>query len=554
MIQILFPIIVALFPSGKPGDDIAMCGSPARVNGADAAGKFMTALNGWGDLNYNVTTKVDSTQFYFNQGLSLYYSYHFPEAVASFKEASRLDPTCAMAYWGQALALGPFYNTYTYKMPKDVPSIVARMTELSSNASEKEKGLIAALQKRYSNDLTNSDRKELDRNYALALASLGQKYSDDSNIKALYVDAVMLEHKWDFWNHDGTPRPWTQELVSTCEAVLKKESHPAIMHYYIHVTEASREPGRALDAADKLKDKLPSIGHMVHMSSHMYQRNGLYAKGVKVNEDAHNANNNLDTKAPVLNLGKNKSVHYYAVQSYCAMTAGMYKKGLPIYDRARKNQAAMNINFEKETYPQFVYMMPTMARVRLGKWDEILKMESPNEKWTYAVALDAFARGMAHVRKNDLKSAKESLTKLVTATNEPIMKDRYLPFNSPLQSCKIAVALLTAEIAAAEGNKSEALKNYNAAVTEEDNLVYREPQDWLIPARQYLGAYFIKTKQAKEAEEVYKEDLVLNPGNGWSLLGMSQSLKAQGKDAAEFEAKYKKAFAEADEIPAGSVF
>lgn len=556
MLKILLPIFFAVNFLEKPAanDDIAMCGSPAKTVEADASGKFMTALSGWGDLHYPVTTKVDSAQFYFNQGLSLYYSYHFPEAVASFKEASRFDPGCPMSYWGQALAMGPFYNVYVYKMPKEVPGIVATMTKLASKANKKEQALISALQKRYSNDLTNSDRKMLDRNYATALASLGQKYPDDNNIKALYVDAIMMEHKWDFWNHDGTPKAWTEEVVNMCEDVLKKESHPAILHYYIHLTEASREPGRALAAADQLKDAIPGVGHMVHMSSHMYQRNGLYAKGVKVNDDAHSANNNLDTKAPSLNLGKNKSIHYYAVQSYCAMTSGMYKEGLRIYDRARERQVAMNVNFEKETYPQFVYMMPVMAHVRLGKWDEILKMESPNESWKYAVVLDHFARGMAYVRKNNATKAKEHFAKLTAVKEDPILKERYMPFNSPSQSCEVAYWILKAEIANLEGNTEQALIDIAGAVATEDQLVYREPQDWLIPARQFEGTYLLKLKWFDKAEETYKEDLVLNPGNGWSLLGMYQSLKAQGKDASAYEAKYKKAFADADVIPPGSVF
>ena len=544
-----------LAEGGLIDQDIAMCSSPAGTVVAAADGKFMTPLDGWGHLSWSISTKNDSAQFYFNQGLSLYYSYHFTESVASFKEASRFDPTCAMTYWGQALAMGPFYNTYAYRMPKDVPGIIETMNGLSSGATEKEKGLIEAIAKRYSKDLTNSDRKQLDRNYATALSSLGSKYPDDNNLKALYVDAVMLEHKWDFWDHSGAARPWTQELVSTCEAVLKKEKHPALLHYYIHVTEASRQPGRALASADLLKDQLPGVGHMVHMSSHMYQRNGLYSKGVKVNEDAHNANNNLDSKAPNLNLGKNKSVHYYAVQSYCAMTAGLYKNGLSIYQRARDRQVAMNPDFEKETYTQFIYMVPVIAKARLGKWDEILQQPKPESKWKYAVALDNFARGVANVRGKDLKSAKQCLSDLNDAMKDQSMSVRYMPFNSPLQSCKVASEILNGEILFEEGKVSESLAAFQRAVDEEDGLIYREPQDWLIPARQFLGAYLLKAGKLKEAENVYKEDLVLNPGNGWSLLGMHQALKAQGKsEAADYESKYRKAFAESDVEVTRSVF
>ncbi|MEJ0030723.1 MAG: hypothetical protein WDO15_10295 [Bacteroidota bacterium] len=533
---------------------IAMCGSPAKDAIIGADGKYIRALSGWGKLHYPISTRNDSAQFFFNQGLSLYFSYHFPEAVASFREATRFDPSCAMPYWGLALAKGPFYNTYYYQMPKDVPEIVGNMKKYSNSLNGKEKDLIDALGKRYSDDLSNADRKDLDKNYASALIALSKKYPEDNNIKALYIDAVMLQHKWDFWDHEGNPRAWTNELVSICEDVLKKEKHSAVMHYYIHITEASLQPDRALAAADQLKDQVPGVGHMVHMSSHMYQRNGLYSKGVKVNDDANEANNEINKVAPGVGYGKDKSIHYYAVQSYCAMTAGMYSKGLRIYKRARDRQVAMNPDFIKDQYTQFVYMMPTMALARLGKWDEIVVSEKPDASWKYAVVLDNFARGMAYIGKKDLGSAGQSLTALEEAMKDESLKMRFMPFNSPLQSCTIAADILRARILFEKGRHDDAIAALQHAVDEEDKMVYREPQDWLIPARQFLGMYLLKMNKASEAEKIYREDLIHNPGNGWSLTGLSQSLKAQNKSTASVEAEAKRACEEADVAITASVF
>ncbi|MEI9919936.1 MAG: hypothetical protein WDO14_14230 [Bacteroidota bacterium] len=551
---IVSEFVIHKTPASQQATDIAMCGTPAKDAIAGADGKFIRALSGWGKLHYPISTKNDSTQFYFNQGLSLYFSYHFPEAVASFREAARFDPSNAMAHWGLALAKGPFYNTYVYQMPKDVPGIVTEMMKHSTNVTAKEKDLIDALSKRYSDDLTNADRKELDKNYAAALIALTKKYPDDYNIKALYIDAIMLQHKWDFWDHEGNPKPWTSELVSMCEEILKKEQHPAVMHYFIHITEASRQPNRALAAADMLKDQVPGVGHMVHMSSHMYQRNGLYSKGVKVNDEANDANNEINRVAPGVGYGKDKSIHYYAVQSYCAMTAGMYSKGLRIYKRARERQVAMNPDFTTDNYAQFVYMMPTIALARLGKWDEIIVSEKPSAFWKYAVVLDNFARGMAYLGKKDLGSAEQSLNALEDAMEDEGLKTRFMPFNSPYQSCTIADDILRGRVLFDQGKHDEAIAALQQAVAEEDKMVYREPQDWLIPARQYLGMYLLKVNKASEAEKVYREDLVHNPGNGWSLTGLHQSLKAQGKDATHVEAEIKKACEAADVTITASVF
>src|SRR5215831_16929846 len=204
--------------------------TPNEVNG-----KYIPLLSGWGHHSYTITTKSDSAQIYFNQALSFYYGYHFREALASFKEVARFDSTCVMAYWGQALASGPYYNEYYYKMKKGIPGILQSMNKYAENGTAKEQDLVYAMDQRYSSDTTNADRPQLDKNYAAALSALIRKYNSDNDIKALYVDAMMLAHKWDFWNNDGTPKSWTPELVSLCQEILKQDPyHPAALHYYIH--------------------------------------------------------------------------------------------------------------------------------------------------------------------------------------------------------------------------------------------------------------------------------------------------------------------------------
>ena len=538
-------------------ENVIGCGPSIADITADENGKFIPVLPGWGHYKYQVSTKNDSTQFYFNQGLNFYYSYHFREALASFKEAARFDDNCAMAYWGQALSMGPYYNAYYYKMSKDVPEVIKTMNSKIGNASEKEKALIRAMQQRYSDDFTNADRPQLDSNYATAMSLLVKKYAGDDDMKALYIDAVMLKHKWDFWNNDGNAKPWTPEVVKLCEQILKKTPHhPAALHYYIHLTEASKQPQLALHSANVLKDLMPGVGHMVHMSTHMYQRNGLFAKGVYVNEDANTVYNQVDSIAPNLGMGKDKAVHIYAVQSFCAMNAGMYTKGMAIYLRARNKQLAQSIAMEKEAYSQYVYMMPVIAMVRSGIWKQILKEPAPDAKWKYALVLDDFAKGLAHVHNRNIAAARKNLRNLEINLQDSLLAERLLPFDAPVQCGRIAAEILKGEVLYEEGKTGEAIAAFKQAVAEEDKLVYREPQQWLIPARQYLGAYLLKMNKAKEAEKVYREDLVLNPGNGWSLLGMHKSLLAQKKidEAATYKSRYIKAFANADVKPMASVF
>jgi tetratricopeptide (TPR) repeat protein len=383
------------------------------------------------------------------------------------------------------------------------------------------------------------------------------KYPADNDIKALYIDAVMLCHKWDFWNTDGTPKAWTPELVSLCEVILKTDSvQPAALHYYIHVTEASRHPEVALRYADILKDELPGVGHMVHMATHSYQRNGLFAKGVVVNEESNTVYNNVASIAPVLHIGKNNLVHVYAVQSYCAMSAGMYAKGMPVYLRAKERLMARQPAFKKDPDAQFVYMIPEMAYARLGKWQEILNEPRPDAQWKFAVVIDDFAKGLAHVHNKNITEARKCLNDLQNNLSDDLLAIRSMPFNKPQQVGQVAADILSGEILYAEGKSDEAIAALKNAVNGEEQLIYREPQEWFIPARQYLGYYLLKINKPAEAAKVYSDDLVANPGNGWSLVGMYNSLTAQNKlsEAANYKLRYDKAFAEADSKPVNSVY
>ncbi|MDB5128875.1 MAG: hypothetical protein JWQ85_3107 [Mucilaginibacter sp.] len=538
--------------------EVSTCGaalSPDITSNKD--GKFISIIAGTGHHHYNINTRSDSAQIYFDQGLSFYYSYHFAEALASFKEAARFDPNCTMAWWGQTLALGPYYNNYNYRMPGVV--LIAKMSLQRTNtgASTKESDLANAMVLRYSSDTTNADRAHLDESYAAAMKTLMKKYPLDNDIQALYIDAVMLCHKWDFWNTDGTPKSWTPELVSVCESILKKEPRqPAALHYYIHLTEASRNPAKALPYADVLKDLMPAVAHMVHMPTHSYQRNGLFAKGVFVNEQANSIFQKMDSAAPGLHLSKYNPIHFFAVQSYCAMNAGMYVKGRPLYHRARERMKALKPDFKNDPYAQFVYMLPEIALVRLGKWQEILQEPSPNSQWKYARIMDDFAKGLAHVRKRDLSAARQYLSDLQINLADSMLAIRRMPFNKPKQSGEIAAGILSGEILLSEGKTAEAINAFKNAVSAEDQLTYREPQEWFIPARQYLGACLLKINRARDAELVYRDDLVYNPGNGWSQLGMHISLKAQKKlkEARKYKTLYQQAFAAGDVKPIESAF
>jgi len=521
----------------------------------DDNGKYIPPMPGWGSHSYKVSAKDDSAQFYFNQGLTMYYSYHAREAVASFKEAARFDNTCAMAYWGQALAMGPGYNSsYEYAMGSNVPGVVTQMNNAIAYASAKEKEMIEVMQTRYNiDDATDAQRKQLNEAYAEGMKQLMIKYPDDNDIKALYIDAVMLIHAWNFWNPDGTAQLWTAELVTLCESILKNDpQHPGALHYHIHVTEASRHPQVALSSADSLKKLFPGVAHMIHMSSHEYERSGLYANGVDVNEKADADLGNYKSIANNVKLSAHAG-HYFAVGAYCALSGGMYKEAISFANRCR---TVVKPDY-KNTGDQYLYMLPQITQVRLGKWQEIIADTTmPDNQWTYAGLLYNFAKGMAYTRTGNFVMAQQQLAMLREKETDTILKVRDYPFNTPLEAAAVAENILSANILFQQKKYKAAIKEIQKAISIEDKMIYAEPRDWMLPARQYLGAFLLKMNQPKQAEKVYREDLKFNPGNGWGLLGLYQSLEAQHKatEAATYKQQYLISFSHAAEIPPASAY
>jgi tetratricopeptide (TPR) repeat protein len=530
--------------------------NPDQRLSANGTGKFINILPGSGTHHYQITTTNDSAQIYFNQGLSMYYSYHMREALASFKEAAKFDSISAMIYWGQALASGPTYNSgYAYKMGTGVPSVIALMNQYKEQASAKEKDLVAAMNSRYNiTEPTDSQRKQLNEDYVTALRPLVAKYHDDLDLKILYTDAVMLVHPWSFWNNDGTAKPWTAELVKHCEDVLSKDPHhPAALHYYIHLTEASRKADVALASADSLRKLYPGIAHMVHMSSHEYERIGYYAKGVQANEEADRSLGQYASLTTGLNLSTHVP-HYYAVDAFCALSGGMYKKAIQKSMTLRQSVEPDHSN----TYDQYLYMYPVLAKVRMGKWQEILQdTTSINPEWTYAGILNDFSKGMAYAKMGNYAKAEEHLDRLSAKQKDTILRVGFSPLkNSPFECSVVAKNILLATTSFNQKKYDQAFTAIKKAILAEDSLIYSEPGLWIIPARQYLGAFLLQLNKASAAEEVYREDLKWNPGNGWSLVGLYQALELQHKpgELKDLKLRYMNSFSDADVVPNTSAY
>jgi tetratricopeptide (TPR) repeat protein len=497
--------------------------------------------------HHHPTSCTPQAQAYFDQGLRLIYGFNHDEAVRAFNEAARLDPDCAMAYGGVALAFGPNINLpLDAERAQSAHDALQRAVAAAPKASAAEQAYIAALAKRYSDD-PNADRKALDRAYADAMRQVAKQYPDDPDAATLFAEALMDLRPWDLWSADGQPRPETPEIVATLEAVIQAHpTHPGANHYYIHAIEASTQPERGLPSAERLHSLVPGAGHLVHMPSHIYIRTGRYADAAEANRRAIAADERYIAAAQP--VGVYPMMYYPHNIHFLWAAATMDGRSAEALQASR--QVAANVSPEMaRQMPMLEYFMPTpyFALARFGRWAEILAEPAPPDDLLFATAMWHYARGLAYAATGRSADAEREAAALKSLA-ERIPPDRILGDNQPAGlQLRLASLLLAGEIAARRGDCEAAFPKLEEAVSVQDGMPYMEPPPWYFPSRQALGAVFLQCGRPDAAAVVFRDDLERNPNNGWALFGLSQALRAQEDPAAaQTEAQFRKAWSGAD--------
>ncbi|MBL7740410.1 MAG: tetratricopeptide repeat protein [Chitinophagaceae bacterium] len=516
-------------------------------------------IPGAGNYSWKITTTSDSAQFYFNQGINMYYSFHIIEAMASFKKAARFDPNSGMLYWAQALAYGPNINDLGYAASPDALEAAGKSIEFCNTCTEKETLLIRAQRSRYSADSTES-RVKLNQVYVDLMKEAYDQFPDDADVAALYADALMLQHPWDLWKIDGTPKPWTPLIRDVLEKLLAKTpGHPGANHYYIHVMEPSPYADKALSSADRLGKLTPGLSHTVHMPSHIYLRTGHYNKGVSVNEDAVNSyKKSIALYAPVTGADFLYAIHNLHMQTNNAMLGGMLAYSI----RSAKETVEsipkdyLGIPGAMGNYVQYIYMTPVLVDIRFGRWTEILNRPQPEASMIYVNVLYHFSKGMAYAYQKNMTEASKELDLMREFMKDSSLNIPLSPFSAAIEGAMVAEQLLLGVIHEQRKLYDGAIRHFKMADSIEQNMVYNEPRDWILNPKHYLGNAYVLAGRYKEAEQAFLDDLKYNNENGWALYGLYQSLSGQKKkgEADKAMIRFRKAFDKTDSKISSSVF
>lgn len=536
----IIPLMVSVAVALSPAITIAQ-------NTPTKAARSVPLFTDLGSLHHPISTTVPEAQKYFDQGMRLVFAFNHGEAIRAFNEAARLDPKCAICYWGAALAYGPHVNA-GMDSAGGVQAYAALQSAraAASNASEKEKAYINALSTRYAADPI-ANRAQLDSAYANAMQALAQTYPDDNDVLTLYAEAKMNLRPWNYWYPNGQPYPGTQEIVDVLERVIARDAnHPGACHYYIHAVEAVA-PAKAVACAERLAQLMPGAGHLVHMPAHIYIRVGRYNEAIDANVHAvHTDETYMASEGPQGVYPIGYYPHNYHFLAFAQMMAG---RGADALATARTLVSKVPVEIARQV-PLVADMIAHehIILAKFGRWRELAELPLPPANVPSAYGLALYARGVALAATNKDGHADLTLTTLKGVAQNSTDQTKVV--------LDIASHALAGEIAARNNDLNAAIMHFQEAVKLEDGMLYFEPPPWPLPVRPALGAALLRAGRASEAERIYREDLTRFPENGWSLFGLAASLKAQGRvrDAEAAQERFRKAWAKSDVKLTASAF
>ena len=491
-----------------------------------------------GTVTLKAGTRNVKAQAWFDQGVRLMFAFNHAEAIRAFREAQKLDPNCALCYWGEALAYGP--NINVPMMPEaNAPALaaLAKAVELAPSSPRRDHDLIAALAHRYSAD-PKAERAALDAAYAEAMKQVAARYPAENTVQVLYVEAMMDTQPWDYWEASGTkPKGHGAEIVSVLETVLKRNpSHPGAIHLYIHAVEASTTPERALPHATRLGALMPGAGHIVHMPAHIYYRVGMYRESLETNKRAMAVDERYFASSSSDPLYK--AAYYPHNIHFLMVSAQMGGDGQAAIAAAQKLDASM----APEVVARFAIMQPVKAapyttHAQFSAPDTILALPAPAPGLVLVQTMYHYARAVAFAQKKDFPSAQKEIDALAGIEKDADFKpfaEWGIPAKEIVQTARLVAA---GRMADAKGDLEGAARAYEEAMFIEDALAYTEPPYWYYPVRQSLGAVRLRQGKLDEAEKAFRDSLGRVRNNGWALAGLAETYKRKGDVGGEKAAR-----------------
>jgi tetratricopeptide (TPR) repeat protein len=530
-------------------------------------------LAGVGNVRIQITATPEA-QMWFNQGLNLSHDFWDYEALRAFEQGVRVDPQCAMCYWGLYQQEKASHSTNDYYAKQALQKAVS----LKGHVSKAERLYIEAGVAHEEALKSAKGEGKPDHSAELQIwRKLVKKESTDTQAQIFLAEALV-----DGYDDAGEPRAGQKEALAILQSVLKSEpENSAANHYWIHAVEASPHPEQALRSAEILGTLAPASGHIVHMPGHIFYRVGDYARAQKSFDASMAADESYMQGQRVQVDDDWNYVHnlMYAVANL--MEEGRLKEATTLSSKLTGARGQL----ESTLYPwsprdSMSRLDPRLpVALRTADWTlalELLKSSEPPAELGYlgflARQLTDFVSGMQALETHDLNKGEESSMRLdgelwrisqelkdekaaeakkaktadVNAPKMQIMPDAQpepLVNNLSVMSLELRATLLMAQ-----KKTEDAKKLFEQAVQEEKALGYREPPVYIRPVGETEAAALMVAADWTDAKAAYKKALAERPQSGFPLYGiaMSSELAGDAKAAAAEYADFVEAWKNAD--------
>lgn len=518
--------------TGFAAFDARMMLAAGLAGASDQGSAAMPLLPGIGRTDIPLDGMDDAARRYFDQGVAFAYGFNHEAATRSFREARRLAPSCALCWWGEALANGPNINAgMDAAQNRSALAALEQARALATGASALERDLIEAQSLRYA-PAPDADRAGLDAAYADAMLALADRYPASDDIAVLAAEAAMNTTAWDYWDADGNPNTRVAEAVALVERVIARNPrHPQAPHLYIHLMENSPDPQKAEAAADGLKDAAPpALGHLVHMPAHIYYRIGRYQDSIDANIAAARADE--EYLAAIGDSGLYRYGYYPHNVHFLLASAQMTGRMNLVTNETERLKRILDLDTARQTpWVQAIHAAPSFALAQYASPQAVLALTDTASELAYVEAMRRYARALAHAGQGDGAAFAADLAAMESLAASPDAEAMVeAGFPAP-DIIRLAALVARGKQAHLAGDFAAAIRHFEQAEDIERTIPYTEPPYWYYPVAQSRGAALHAAGRYRDARDAFMKALVDAPNNGWALYGLEMTHRRLGNAA-----------------------
>ncbi len=507
------------------------CGTVGSVLDAPSA-TDMVMVDGFGGATWVVDTVNPEAQAWFDHGVRLRWAFEHKESVRAFRKAQALDPECAMCAWGEAWALGPNLNGGG-----------------TDDASMAEGRRLAQLARRKARDATPVQRRMIDAmiqrysgfkasravRFARAMDRIAAEHPDDPMIVAVAADAWMLKAD-EWWDEDGQAKdPGITRAMSLLEASLDRAPNdPGTIHLYIHLTEWSDDPHKAIPYGERLAALTPSASHLVHMPSHTFYRVGRYRDAMNSNVNAVALDQRYDELARPPGGVPGMALHAHNIHFGMggALMAGGAEEGLLLGQRFLATYPDIPAD---NALRQMMAHNAYAIHGRFGSAEQVAALAEPPEDRPMLRASWRYARGEAAARAGDARAVRAEAEAIRAIRDAGTLGSGR--GNDGNDFVEVFQRVLEGRAAMIEGNAAAAIVAYGrAAEIQGSGPEGGDPPVIWYPTRRSLAAAMLASGDAAGAKakiEALIVDWPMDPYSLWVLAEAEAALgNAEAADAA----------------------